>query len=45
MLAFVEKINKGRRIEANAVTGTEPFYSQNGYRRLSEDSHIFYKDV
>lgn len=45
MLAFVEKINKGRRIEANAVPGTEPFYSQNGYRRLSEDSHIFYKDV
>lgn len=45
MLAFVESINKGRRIEANAVVGTEPFYLKNGYKRLNNEEHIFYKDV
>ena len=45
MLNFIESINKGRRIEIDAVESAKSFYLKNGYKRMNDYFNIYYKDI
>lgn len=45
MLNFIERINKGRRIEIDAVESAKSFYLKNGYKRMNDYFNIYYKDI
>ena len=43
MLKFIEGIYKGQRLEIISVSKAENFYLKNGYQRLNNDEHVFFK--
>lgn len=45
MLKFIEEIYKGQRLEIISASKTENFYLKNGYQRLNNDEHVFFKYV